>query len=128
MHLKVAAMGQRMPSWVNDGWQEYARRFPKTPGLELIELPLEKRSRNSTPAQAVEKEGQRLLGAIPDGGRDVYFMIGGPDGLSKNCLQRAELSWSLGLLTLPHPLVRVILAEQLYRGFTILSNHPYHRA
>lgn len=156
MHFKVAAIGQRMPSWVGDAWQEYSKRFPRNPSISLLELATERRGRNADIERLVEREGEKLLGAIPDsaivvgldergrawptktlagnvrgwmsGGRDVYFMIGGPDGLSRACLQRADLQWSLGPLTLPHPLVRVILIEQLYRALMIVNNHPYHRA
>lgn len=156
MHFRVAAIGQRMPSWVSDAWQEYSKRFPRNPSIGLIELATARRGRNADVARLVESEGERLLAAVPEqaiavamdeggkpwstgalaaqarrwmaGGRDVYFMIGGPDGLSQACKQRADVCWSLGPLTLPHPLVRVILVEQLYRALMIVSNHPYHRA
>jgi len=156
MRLVVAAVGQRMPAWVQDAWQEYARRFPRGLALELRELPLLKRSRNADITAIREKEAKALLAAVPAGARvialdergkqwstvdlarqmeswmlegiDTGFLIGGPDGLPGSCLDQAHNHWSLGRLTLPHPLVRVILAEQLYRAWSITQNHPYHRA
>jgi 23S rRNA (pseudouridine1915-N3)-methyltransferase len=155
VRLSVLAIGQRMPSWVESGWNEYSRRFPRGYSLELRELPAIKRGRNADIEAIRQKEGEALLTAVPASsclvaldehgkqwttlelssrlrswmqeGRDVSFIVGGPDGLSKACLEAAELRWSLGKLTLPHPLVRVLLAEQLYRAWTITQNHPYHR-
>lgn len=155
MHFRVAAIGQRMPDWVNSGWREYARRLPRSSRLELLELPLEKRGKNTDMDRLRTREGQRLMAAIPDGavtvaldisgvawstaqladqmrgwmagGRDVCFMVGGPDGLPDSCLVAAEFRWSLGPLTLPHSLVRIMLAEQLYRAWTVINHHPYHR-
>jgi 23S rRNA (pseudouridine1915-N3)-methyltransferase len=155
MQLLVAAVGQRMPAWVQQAWTEYARRLPRELSLELREIPLARRSRNAPAGKAVSAEGAKLLAAIPPGHRmialdergsqwstrdlasrledwmreerGVGFMIGGPDGLSGDCRSRAQDTWALGRLTLPHPLVRVILAEQLYRAWTIICNHPYHR-
>lgn len=156
MHLSVAAIGQRAPVWVSEAWSEYSRRMPAALGLDLRELPLAHRGKNPDIERARQQEGESLLSAVPAGarvvaleitgspwstedlarqlerwmkeGQDVCFLIGGPDGLSKDCLQRAEQRWSLGAMTLPHALVRVILAEQLYRAWSILNNHPYHRA
>lgn len=156
MHLRVAAVGQRMPGWVEEAWTEYTRRIPSNLGLSLAEIPLAKRGRNADTARLKITESEALYKAMPDrarvialdvkgqtwsteklaanlqqwmtDGRDVGFMIGGPDGISKDILQKAETRWSLGPLTLPHPLVRVVLAEQLYRAWTITQNHPYHRA
>ena len=156
MHLSVAAVGQRMPGWVEEAWTEYTRRIPSNLGLSLAEIPLAKRGRNADTARLKITESEALYKAMPDrarvialdvkgqtwsteklaanlqqwmtDGRDVGFMIGGPDGISKDILQKAERRWSLGPLTLPHPLVRVVLAEQLYRAWTITQNHPYHRA
>lgn len=155
MQLVVAAVGQRMPGWVQQGWAEYARRLPRELSLGLREIPLAKRSRNAAVAALRSKEGEALLAAIPPGyrtialderGREwttrelagrledwmreergVGFLVGGPDGLSEACRHRSQDVWALGRLTLPHPLVRVILAEQLYRAWTITRNHPYHR-
>ncbi len=156
MHLLVAAVGQRMPHWVAEGWSEYARRMPPNLGLSLREINLEKRGKNADTRRLRAIESQALLAAMPararvialdvkghgwstgklaknleqwlGDGRDVGFMIGGPDGISAEVLQQADNRWSLGPLTLPHPLVRVVLAEQLYRAWTITQNHPYHRA
>jgi 23S rRNA (pseudouridine1915-N3)-methyltransferase len=155
MRLHVVAIGQRMPSWIEDGWDEYARRFPRGFELELKEVPALRRTRNADVDSIRQREGQALLTAVPASGyiialdrqgqqwttgelsaklqhwmelgREVYFLVGGPDGLSEQCLQRAGHCWSLGRLTLPHPLVRIVLAEQLYRAWTITRNHPYHR-
>jgi 23S rRNA (pseudouridine1915-N3)-methyltransferase len=156
VHLKVLAVGQRPPGWVTEAWSEFQRRLPPALGLELRELPLAPRGKNVDLERARLQEGKQLLAAAGSagrivaldingsrwttqdlaselqdwmaGGRDVYFLIGGPDGLSGECLDRAESHWSLGPLTLPHLLVRVILVEQLYRAWSILANHPYHRA
>ena len=144
-----------MPDWVAHGWGEYAKRFPRGLELELKELPLTHRTRSSKTDVLRTIESGALLAAVPvtnfvialDGkgqqwttvelahqmqqwmqqGRDVSFLIGGPDGFDRASLQRADACWSLGRLTLPHMLVRVILAEQLYRAWSITQNHPYHR-
>lgn len=155
VRLNIVAIGQRMPSWISAGWSEYARRFPRGFTLELREVPAIKRTRNADIDSIRRREGEALLAAIPaagcivaldekgiqwsteelsgqmknwmQAGRDMVFLVGGPDGLSDQCLERAEHCWSLGRLTLPHPLVRIVLAEQLYRAWTITQNHPYHR-
>ena len=145
-----------MPAWVNEGFREYARRMPRECTLKLNEISSGQRSRSKSPAKAREDEGRRILAAIPggnqvialdvggrswstqmlaeqmqkwmQGGRNLSLLVGGPDGLSLDCLQRAEQRWSLSDLTMPHTLVRVLLAEQLYRAWTVISGHPYHRA
>jgi 23S rRNA (pseudouridine1915-N3)-methyltransferase len=142
MQLVVAAVGQRMPGWVQQGWTEYARRLPRELSLDLREVRLAKRSRNAAAAIpsgyrmiALDERGREwttreLAGRLEDWMREergVGFLLGGPDGLSEACRRRARDTWALGRLTLPHPLVRVILAEQLYRAWTITRNHPYHR-
>jgi 23S rRNA (pseudouridine1915-N3)-methyltransferase len=155
MQLLVAAVGQRMPAWVQDAWREYERRFPRGLSLDLKEISLAKRSRNSPIDRLRDAEGEALLAAIPTGHRivaldergkqwstlelagrledwmreerGVGFLIGGPDGLSDACRKRASDTWALSRLTLPHPMVRAVLAEQLYRAWTITQNHPYHR-
>ena len=155
MQLLVAAVGQRMPAWVQQAWTEYARRFPRGLALELREIPLARRTRNTSAAALRAAEGEALMAAVPDGHRvvaldgrgrqwtttelserledwmreerGVVFLVGGPDGLPDACRGAAHDVWSLGKLTLPHPLVRVLLAEQLYRAWTITQNHPYHR-
>jgi 23S rRNA (pseudouridine1915-N3)-methyltransferase len=156
MQLLVAAVGQRMPNWVNEAWNEYARRMPPGLALNLREISLAKRTRNSDTKRLTAIEGRALLDAMPararivaldvlgrawsteelaaqlerwmGEGRDVGFLIGGPDGIDADVMKKADDRWSLGPLTLPHPLVRVVLAEQLYRAWTITQNHPYHRA
>lgn len=145
-----------MPGWVNEAWAEYARRMPPGLGLSLREIPLAKRGKNADTRRLCANESSALHDAMPKRanvialdvrgqswsteklaanlerwmgeGRDVGFMIGGPDGISNEVMKTAETRWSLGPLTLPHPLVRVVLAEQLYRAWTITQNHPYHRA
>jgi len=156
MDLTVTAVGTRMPTWVEQAWTEYARRFPRGMNLVLREIPLARRGRNADIDALRAAEGAALLDAVPAGHRivaldecgrqwstaeladrlenwmreehGVCFLVGGPDGLSAECRQRAQDTWSLGRLTLPHPLVRAVLAEQLYRAWTITQNHPYHRS
>lgn len=156
MRLRLLAVGQKMPSWVTTGFNEFAGRLPADCRLELTEVPMAQRSRSRPVSRAIDAEGEKLLAALGANdrmialdvagkpwsteqlsghleewrhdGRDVAFVIGGPDGLSNAVLARAERRWSLSSLTLPHPLVRVVLAEQLYRAWSILVNHPYHRA
>lgn len=134
-------------------WQ-YLRRFPKDMPFELVEIPAGKRGKNADIKRILEKEGEMMLAAagknrivttdIPgkpwdtpqlarelerwkQDGRDVSLLVGGPEGLSPACKAAAEQSWSLSTLTLPHPLVRVLVAESLYRAWSITTNHPYHR-
>ncbi len=144
-----------MPAWVQAGYQEYARRLPPECALQLTEIPLGQRRKGGDPRRAVQEEGARMLKALPKGGRiialevggcawstealaralegwlgegsPVALLVGGPDGLSEECLARAGQRWSLSPLTLPHPLVRVVVAEQLYRAWSILRHLPYHR-
>jgi 23S rRNA (pseudouridine1915-N3)-methyltransferase len=155
MQINLIAVGTRMPSWVDDGYREYARRLPRECRLNLTEIALGQRAKSKPPDSAVSEEGKRMLAAIPSDqrvialdvkgsgwstgqlatqlqrwmqdGRDVSLLVGGPDGLSRACLERAEQRWSLSPLTLPHALVRVLLAEQIYRAWTISTGHPYHR-
>ncbi len=152
MRASLIAVGDRMPSWVNDGFAEYVKRLTRELPLKLVEVSAKSRD----PARAKDEEGHALLDAIPknayivalDGrgqswsseelakelarwrmlGKDIAFLIGGADGLAAAVLQRADQRWSLGPLTLPHPLVRIVVAEQLYRAASLLSHHPYHRA
>jgi len=156
MQFNIVAVGHRMPAWVVSGWSEYARRFPPGFALNLKEIPAVKRQRNADIDAIRRRECEALLASTTRSsllialdengeqwstaelsdrmsdwmqqGRDVCFLIGGPDGLSPQCLQRADKRWSLSRLTLPHPLVRVVLAEQLYRSWSMTRNHPYHRA
>lgn len=144
-----------MPDWVQIGFTEYLRRFPKDMPFELVEIPAGKRSKNADIKRILEKEGEMMLAAAGKGnrivtldipgqpwdtphlavqlerwkqdGRDVSLLIGGPEGLAPVCKAAAEQSWSLSTLTMPHPLVRVLVAESLYRAWSITTNHPYHR-
>ncbi|MEO8857321.1 MAG: 23S rRNA (pseudouridine(1915)-N(3))-methyltransferase RlmH [Burkholderiaceae bacterium] len=156
MRVRLIAVGERMPAWVAEGFAEYRKRLSHDLPLELIELKPGIRGKGRDDARATQDEGNAILAALPqdihvvalDGrgktwsseelaaqlakwrmsGRDLAFLIGGPDGHSSEVLQRADQRWSLGSLTLPHMLVRLVLAEQLYRATTIMSGHPYHRA
>ena len=155
MRLQLIAVGTRMPEWVQSGFMDYLRRFPKDMPLELIEIPAGKRGKNADILRILEKEGEQMLATVGKGnrivtldipgapwqtpmlaqqlerwkqdGRDVSLLIGGPEGLAPACKTAAEQSWSLSPLTLPHPLVRVLVAESLYRAWSITTNHPYHR-
>ena len=155
MKIYLLAIGQRMPAWIEQGYKEYASRLSSTVQIELKEIPAAKRVRNSVIEKIKQDEGKRLLAAVPAGAKivvldehgksqttkqlasqlddwiqmsqDVAILIGGADGLSPECLQRADYKWSLSAFTFPHPLVRIILVEQMYRAWTLLNNHPYHR-
>ncbi|HKJ08015.1 MAG TPA: 23S rRNA (pseudouridine(1915)-N(3))-methyltransferase RlmH [Gammaproteobacteria bacterium] len=155
MQIHLIAVGTRLESWVDTGYQEYAKRLPRECALRLVPITPGKRTRSSDPGRAVREEGERMLAAIPRGsmvvaldvagrswstgtladqlrtwladGRDRALLIGGPDGLWRDCEARAEVRWSLSALTLPHPLVRILVAEQLYRAWSIVAGHPYHR-
>lgn len=156
MRARLISVGERMPGWVAEGFAEYAKRLSRELPLELVELRLGERGKGRDLARALEDEGAAMLAAIPRGshvvaldgrgktwsseelaaqmgqwrmaGRDLVFLVGGPDGLAAPALARADQRFSLGALTLPHMLVRLVLAEQLYRAVSLLSNHPYHRA
>lgn len=156
MRLKIIAVGTKMPSWVTIGVEEYTRRMPPELSVQMIEVALAKRGKNPDIPRAIASEGKSVLDQIrPDDfvvalevdgkvltteklassmsdwqmqGQDICFLIGGPDGNAPECRARANMKWSLSALTLPHPLVRVMLVEQLYRGWSINANHPYHRA
>jgi 23S rRNA (pseudouridine1915-N3)-methyltransferase len=156
MKLRILAVGTRMPDWVAAGCNEYGKRMPPELRVQAIEIPLGNRGKNQSAAKAIESESQALLKAMGPRdfvvaldvlgktmsteklavaltdwqmeGRDISLLIGGPDGLSAACLARANMRWSLSELTLPHPLVRIVLMEQLYRAWTINANHPYHRS
>ncbi len=155
MKIFLIAIGNRMPSWVVEAYGEYSKRMPKEFNLELIELAAIRRTKNVDTDSIMKKEGSALLAAIPkncfvvlldgDGqqwstaelahnldkwsnkGQNIALLVGGPDGHDEKCKQFANQSWSLSRLTFPHPFVRVVLAEQLYRASCILKNHPYHK-
>lgn len=156
MRLRVYAVGTRMPSWVQSGWQEFAKRMPRECTLDLHEIKPEPRAHGKTASQIMRAEAQRIESAVPPAawrvvldergsqvttaqlaehleawrhaGCDIAFLVGGPDGLDPSLKSTARQTLRLSALTLPHPLVRVVLAEQLYRAWTILMGHPYHRA
>ena len=155
MRVSIICVGHRMPAWIQSGFGEYVKRLPPEIRIELVELKPEDRTSGKTVDKAKALEGERILAAIPEGatvyaldekGRSVTtqglavmlagwmrdathpaFVIGGADGLSDEVRTRADKLLSLSALTLPHGLARVVLAEQLYRAWTILGNHPYHR-
>lgn len=155
VRITLIAVGTRMPGWVAAGYEEYARRLPAENPLQLVEIPAGKRGKGADIIRLTRDEGERMLAAVPRGtqvialdvkgrawdtgqlakeldgwrhqGRDVALLVGGPEGLAPACLTAADTCWSLSNLTLPHPLVRIVVAEQLYRASAILSNHPYHR-
>lgn len=160
MKARILAVGQKMPSWVQTGFDDYFKRIQPMLATEMVEIPASKRNKNPSVAE-LEKyaivEGQLILqqhqsakreqlicldvrgknlsteqlsDKIHDAmqvGDDLAFVIGGADGLSRDVLAKADFKWSLSNLTLPHPLVRVLLMEQLYRAMTIIHHHPYHR-
>jgi len=155
LRISILSVGHKMPAWILEGYQEYVRRMPPEIRVELVELKPEERTSGKTPQKAKALEGARILAAAPEGaelialdekGRTVTtqglsvmltgwmrdgthpaFIIGGADGLSDEVRERATRLVSLSALTLPHHLVRVVLAEQLYRAWSILARHPYHR-
>lgn len=156
MKLLVIAVGHRMPDWVEQAWADYSRRLPPDCSLELREIKPEPRSTGKTAAQMMQAEARRIEAAIPTNalrialdergrdlttqklatelegwrgqGRDVALLVGGPDGLDGELKKSCSSMMRLSSLTLPHPMVRVVLAEQLYRAWAIMVNHPYHRA
>lgn len=156
MRARILAVGERMPAWVASGFAEYRKRLSRELPLDLVEIRPGARGKGRDDRRATLDEGAAVLAAIPrdtrvvalDGrgkswsseqlaaeleswrmqGRDLAFLIGGPDGHAPDVLARADQRWSLGALTLPHMLVRLVLAEQLYRATTIVAGHPYHRA
>lgn len=156
MRISLIAVGTRMPSWVSAGFDDYSRRLPQQCRLELKEIPLGHRGKSAGAQTAIVAEGARMRAAIADNnnittlevtgkawsteqlagqletwlasGRDLALLVGGPDGLAPECQSMADTEWSLSPLTLPHGLVRVVVAEQIYRAWSLLQGHPYHRA
>jgi len=155
MKLFILAVGHKMPEWINTGFGEYAKRMPRETRIELVEIRPEPRTTGKSVVQIMEAEAGRILAVLPTGclrivldehgtqlttrqlaqkmgewmggGRDVAFVIGGADGLHESVKSGAQQRWALSPMTLPHGLVRVLLAEQLYRAYSLLHNHPYHR-
>lgn len=155
MRVRIIAVGNKMPSWVSQGCEEYLRRFPADFSVSFTEIAPGKRGKNADIQRILNKEGEQMLAAVGKGnrivslevngkswttpmlanqleqwqmdGRDVSLLIGGPEGLAPECVTAAEQRWSLSALTLPHPMVRIIVAESLYRAWSVNQNHPYHR-
>jgi 23S rRNA (pseudouridine1915-N3)-methyltransferase len=155
MKLLIVSVGHKMPDWITAGFNEYTKRMPREARIVLLEIKPEPRSTGKTTAQIMEAEAQRILAALPQNclrialdergiqpttmqlaaqmqdwmraGRDVAFIIGGADGLHESVKQAAQQLLALSALTLPHAVVRVLLAEQLYRAHSLMHNHPYHR-
>jgi 23S rRNA (pseudouridine1915-N3)-methyltransferase len=156
LRLSLITASNRQPDWVDQGADDYAQRLRGRCTLEIKSIPLARRTASTPVERAIQDEGERILALLPAGahvvalleggkpwstkelaaklegwmqrGAPVAFLVGGPDGLSEGCVARANERWSLSNLTLPHGLVRVIAAEALYRAWSLLENHPYHRA
>jgi 23S rRNA (pseudouridine1915-N3)-methyltransferase len=156
MKLHLITVGKGVPKWVEAGYQEYSQRMPSTLPLVLHEVKAAQRQKNANPAEWMAKEAAAIIERIPPDcalipldkrgknwstedlaacineyrqlNQTIAFIVGGPDGLCESILQQATKTWSLSALTFPHPLVRIIIAEQVYRAWTLLSGHPYHRS
>jgi 23S rRNA (pseudouridine1915-N3)-methyltransferase len=155
LKITVITLGDKMPDWVTKGTNEYSKRFTENICLKLIEIPLTRRAKSSDLTRIIEKESALIKEALPNQARIIAldikgqsfsseelaekmtqlqhtsshlcFLIGGPEGLSPNLLSQSDERWSLSRLTLPHPLVRILLLETLYRAWTMIHNHPYHK-
>ncbi|MFB3090030.1 MAG: 23S rRNA (pseudouridine(1915)-N(3))-methyltransferase RlmH [Gammaproteobacteria bacterium] len=155
MKIHLIAVGKKMPEWVNAGFSEFSKRMPPELQINLIEIPPSVRNKATPVEKNIKEEGERIQSAIPanskifvlDGkgkyfssielskkmeswlplGQDISLIIGGADGLDDRIKKNADETWSLSSFTLPHALVRVVIAEQLYRAWSILKGHPYHR-
>ena len=153
--MRLVAVGSRMPKWVREAYEDYITRLGSGLKVALVEIEPGPRSAGRSPQKAMEAEAQKLLGALRkdeyvvaldergaemttrelaawlktrmQDGLDVAFLVGGPDGFAPEVVARSDFKWSLSRLTFPHALVRVVLAEQLYRAHGVLANHPYHR-
>jgi 23S rRNA (pseudouridine1915-N3)-methyltransferase len=156
MQINFICMGNKSPSWVQQGFEEYAKRLPPACNLRLLEIPLQKRPKNADLARLQQQEAVAMLALVANQdlvialdergnswdsvqlsqqlqkwllhGSPIALLVGGPEGLAAACKQRANSSWSLSPLTLPHQLVRIVVAEQIYRAWSLLQQHPYHRA
>ncbi len=156
MKLRLLAVGHKMPAWVTTGYLNYAKRLRTDCQLELIEITPGKRTQNSDLTRIINKEGELMMSKMgknnhivsldvsgkpwtttqlaeqlkkwQSSGKNIDLLVGGPEGIAPSCIQKSDQLWSLGPLTLPHPMVRIILAECLYRAWSLNHNHPYHRA
>jgi 23S rRNA (pseudouridine1915-N3)-methyltransferase len=156
VHIRLLAVGDRQPSWVDEAFGKYTERFPREWKFRLDTIATVRRNKNDKSRQAMEAEGHLILGKLAateqvvlldergqqltskslaakltdwqTDGRDLCFVIGGPDGVSDAIRQRADMLWSLSKLTLPHGMARALLSEQLYRAWSLQTGHPYHRA
>ena len=155
MQIQLITVGTKMPSWVQQGYEAYAKRLPRECELVLKEIPASKRAKNADIAKIISEEGERIFSSmLPNShlvildlggkcwstqdlstalvrwqhlGQHVALVVGGADGLDNTLKVKAKESWCLSNLTFPHPLVRIIIAEQIYRAWSLLQNHPYHR-
>ena len=155
MHIRLIVVGSKQQQWVIDAFQGYAKRLPRHWNFSLFFFFSLKRNKNESVTSVIKKEGAKILSEVRDNEQLIIldetgiefttqelsekldnlsmirnrfcFVIGGPDGLSDDCKKRADMSWSLTKLTLPHGLVRVVFIEQIYRVWSLMSQHPYHR-
>ena len=155
MVIHFITVGQKMPKWVQDGYAEYAKRLPKSCAIKLVELPMAQRGKTGSADKYKAEEAKKILNAIPKGaqlivldehgqqvttkgladkledwlasGQDVALVVGGPDGLEQSLIEQAKWKWGLSKLTMPHPMVRILVVEQIYRAYSVINNHPYHR-
>jgi len=155
VRIQLIAAGTRRPAWEREGFETYARRMPRECALSLVEIAVQKRGANADITRLRAREGEQMLARIAKNalvialdekgrsftttqlagqlrswlasGNNLALLIGGPDGLAPECIEAARMSWSLSPLTLPHGLARVLVAEQLYRAWTVTTGHPYHR-
>lgn len=155
MKIRLLTITHKSPAWIATGYEDYAKRLPPSCTLELVEIPAEKRTANADIKRIMEREGEKMLAAIKPGhhiialdkdgkswtseqlsqqlhgwlqnGKNMDLLVGGPEGIAPSCRALAHEAWSLSALTFPHILVRLIVAEQIYRAYSILQNSPYHR-
>ena len=155
MKIRLLTITQKSPLWIQQGYEDFAKRLPPHCALELVEIPAEKRTANADLKRIMDREGEKMLAAMKpghyviamdksgkswtseqlseklsgwlQGGQHIDLLVGGPEGLAPACLARAQETWSLSALTFPHLIVRLIVAEQIYRAYSILQNSPYHR-
>ncbi len=155
MRIQIIAVGERMPAWVQDGYQEYMKRITSGMTISLVEISAEKRNKSANIQKILVKEAQRMLQAVAkdhyiialdkDGqswstevladkirawqqdGTNISILIGGPEGMTAELISQAQARMSFSAMTFPHPIIRVMLAEQLYRAYSIINNHPYHK-